>query len=389
MVKKKKEIKKSGIELLRDRLQKSVTGTHIEILDDSNIASIEKYIDAPSYDLNRIISGSLYKGFPEKSVTCLVAPEGVFKSSLMALSAVISQQFGYTPLIIDTEGAFTKEFCKRWGVDTSNMLYVYTIFVEKVTTMLGDIIHNGDTNLFIILDSLGGIESNKIIKDTTTKTREAKADQGGLARKIKRMLKMIVNIAKAQESMVMFSGHWYGKPDSYGSAEEIGGGKYVRLAADIILAMKKTSIVSNPDAKKADQIITGSKISACTLKNRYYPPFNETDIEINYQDGINKYAGLLNMALECGIIEQGGSWYTLPDGTKVQGSDKVSDWFNENPDKILDDLEDILNNTGYSNVNEEIKKAEQLLKESQEVYDSKEETKPFIDTTPNKKGKNK
>jgi recombination protein RecA len=345
---------------LKNRLQKNVKGTHIEILAESDIAIINTYLDGPSYDINRIISGSLFRGFPEKSVTCLVAPEGVFKSSLMAITAADAQRNGYTPVIIDTEGAFTDEFCRRWGIDTENIIYIYTIFVEKITTLLGDILDNQDQKLFLVLDSLGGLESDKIIRDTTSKDRVAKADQGGLARKIKRMLKMFVSVCKSQNSMGMFAGHWYGKPDSYGAAEEIGGGKYVRLAADIIIAMKKTPILKDPNAAFKDKVVIGSAINACTLKNRFYPPFQETTVEINYKDGINKYAGLIDMALECGVVTKGGAWYTLPDETKVHGMNKVTEWFSENPDGILKDLEEALTHTGYSTTNKDIEEAERL-----------------------------
>lgn len=352
-----------NIEEFKQRLQKNIKGTHIELLKDSDIATIDNYLNGPSYDINRIISGSLYKGFPEKSVTCLVAPEGVFKSSLMAITAADAQKNGYTPVIIDTEGAFSNDFCERWGIDTSNIIYIYTIFIEKITTILGDIINNDDQNLFIIIDSLGGLESNKIIKDTTTGDKVAKADQGGLARKIKRMLKMLVTITKSQKSISMFSGHWYGKPDSYGSAEEIGGGKYVKLAADIIISMKKIPILQDPNASYKDRVIIGSQISACTLKNRYYPPFNETNIEIDYKNGINKFAGLIDMALSCGIVQKSGSWFTLPNGEKAQGMIKVTEWFKNNPDNILKELELILEKSGYSTMNEELAESQEILNE--------------------------
>jgi len=188
---------------LKNRLQKNVKGLYVEVLEDSDIASVKHHFDTPSYDLNRIISGSLYKGFPEKTLVCLVAPEGVFKSSLMAITAANAQKQGYTPVIIDTEGAWSTDFCARWGVDTSNMLHIYTIFVEEITTLFGDILDSKDDKLFIILDSIGGLESDKIIKDTTTGDHVAKADQGGLARKIKRMLKMYVSIIKSQNSSVI------------------------------------------------------------------------------------------------------------------------------------------------------------------------------------------
>ena len=354
---------------LKNRLQKNIKGVHIETLENSEIAHISEWIDSPSYDINRIISGSFHKGFPEKSVTCLVAPEGVFKSSLMALTAAQAQKKGYLPIIIDTEGAFSDDFCNRWGIDTSNILYIYTIFIEEITTILGDIIDNKDEKLFIVLDSLGGLESKKIIADTTSGSKEAKADQGQLAKKIKRMLKMLVSITKSQNSMSMFSGHWYGKPNSYGSAEEIGGGKYVRLASDIILAMKKTPLLKDPNAAFKDREVIGSEIGICSLKNRYYPPFNETIVEIDYQNGINKYAGLEKLAFDSGLIKKAGSWFTLPDDTKVQGASKVTEWIGNNFDVMINKLEDFIVNTGYSTINDEMKEAERLRKEDKEIKD--------------------
>jgi recombination protein RecA len=349
-----------SIEELRDRLQKNVKGVHIELLTDSEIAAVGELLDGPAYDINRIVSGSLDGAFPERSVTCLVAPEGVFKSSLMAITCASAQQRGYTPVVIDTEGAFNVEFCERWGIDTSNMIYIYTIFVEKITTLLGDLIAGGDRKLFIILDSLGALESEKIIKDTTTGDKQAKADQGGLARKIKRMLKMYVSIVKAQNGVGMFSGHWYGKPDSYGSAEEIGGGKYVRLAADIILAMKKTPKLLDPNAAYKDRQVIGSDINICALKNRYCPPFQEATVEIDYKNGINKYAGLMDIALTCGIVEKSGTWYKFEGANIGQGMVKATQWLSENPDKVLPAIEEILKTTGYSTLNKDVEEAVKL-----------------------------
>ena len=355
-----------NIQELKDRLQKNVKGVHIELLKDSEIASKGELLDGPSHDINRIVSGSLYGAFPERSVTCLVAPEGVFKSSLMAITAASAQKRGYTPVIIDTEGAFNIEFCDRWGIDTENIIYIYTIFVEKITTLLGDLIAGGDRNLFMIIDSLGALESEKIIKDTTTGDKVAKADQGGLARKIKRMLKMYVSIVKSQNGIGMFSGHWYGKPDSYGSAEEIGGGKYVRLAADIILAMKKSPRLLDPNAAYKDRQIIGTDINICALKNRYCPPFQEATVEINYKDGINKFAGLMDIALTCGILEKAGSWYKFNGENIGQGLTKATQWISENPDFVLPEIEKILETTGYSTVNEDVEAAMKLAEVTEE-----------------------
>jgi RecA/RadA recombinase len=355
-----------NLDELKNKLQSTVKGTHIEVLSDSKIASERIYFPIPSYDLNRIISGSLFKGLPSKSLSLLVAPEASFKSSIMCLTAVNAQKQGYTPVIIDTEGAWTADFVKRWGLDPDNILYIYTPWIDKVCTILGQIINDDEQDkMFIILDSLGGLEKIKMIDDANSKDHKVKADQGTLQKEIKRMLKMLLNIVKGKDSIGMMAGHFFGNPNSYGGADEIGGGKFAKLAPDIIISQKKVPIYKDPKAALKDRVVIGVEIKAMTLKNRYYPPFQEATISIDYKNGIDPYAGLLNMAIDCNIIKVGGAWYTLPNGDKVQGAIKVREYFNENPDDILQQLEKVLETTGYSTMNEEMAEAAELAEEKE------------------------
>lgn len=352
---------------LKKKLQSSVKGVHIEVLSESTIASEREWFPTPSYDLNRILSGSLYKGLPSKSLTLLVAPEASFKSSFMCLCAAQAQKDGYTPVIFDTEGAWTTDFVARWGLDADNILYVYTPWIDKMLTMLGQIIDDEESDkLFVILDSLGGLEKFKMITDSTSKDKKVKADQGSLQKEIKRMLKMILNIVKGKNSVGMIAGHFFGNPNSYGGADEIGGGKFAKLAPDIIISQKKQNVLENPNAAYKDRVVIGTEIKAMTLKNRFYPPFQEATIDINYKDGINKFAGLLDMAIECGIVKKGGAWFTMPNGEKCQGAINAIQWFNENPESVLDALEEFLSDTGYSTVNEEMLEADKLSREEKE-----------------------
>jgi recombination protein RecA len=168
------------------------------------------------------------------------------------------------------------------------------------------------------------MERFKLLEDTAG--GDLKADQGSLQKEQKRMLKMLQYISKQQNSIIMCSGHYYGKPSSYGAAEEVGGGNYMRLAPDIIVSLKKS--------KKYDtnRNIIGNDIKAITLKNRYYPPFSECVVEIDYKKGVNEYAGLLDIAMEMGLIKLGGAgWYSFGD-LKTQGKEKAEKLFLEDVD---------------------------------------------------------
>ena len=349
-----------ALDKLRDRLRESVKGSHVEILSESTIASQKEWFPTPSYDLNRVLSGSLYKGLPSKSLTMLVAPEACFKSSFMCLCAATAQAQGYTPVIFDTEGAWTGDFVSRWGLDPDNILYIYTPWIDEVMVMMGSIIDGEEDKLFVILDSVGGLEALKMVDDAVGKDAKVKADQGTLQKNIKRMLKMFLNIVKRKNSVGIMAGHFFGNPNSYGGADEIGGGKFAKLAPDIIISMKKHQILENPSAKAADRVVIGNEIKACTLKNRFYPPFQEATIQINYKDGINPMSGLLDIALTCGLIEKGGSWYKMDGESIGQGETKTLEWMNEHQDLFLPKIEEILKTTGYSTVNKNVEEAEKL-----------------------------
>lgn len=354
-----------NIQQLKKKLQDSVKGSHVEILSESTIASEKEWFPTPSYDLNRVLSGSLYSGLPSKSLTLLVAPEASFKSSFMCLCAARAQASGYTPVIFDTEGAWTGEFVSRWGLDPDNILYIYTPWIDEVMVMMSQIIDSEeDDKMFVILDSLGGLESLKMIDDATGKDSKVKADQGTLQKNIKRMLKLFLNIVKRKNSVGIMAGHFFGNPNSYGGADEIGGGKFAKLAPDIIISMKKQSIYQNPSAKASERVVIGNEIKACTLKNRYYPPFQEATIQINYKDGINPMAGILDIALSCGMIVKSGSWFKMGEESIGQGEVKATEWLMENPNTILPKIEEILKTTGYSTVNKDVQEAVSIAEET-------------------------
>jgi recombination protein RecA len=345
-----------SLEELRKKIELKAKGVHVSILSESNIAKVGSWITIPTYDLNRILSGSIFRSIPSKTHMLLVGPEASFKSSCMCIMMAEAQKKGYMPVILDTEGMWTDEFVKRWGLDPTKMLYIYTPWIDDILVTLAQIIDSDDKKLIIGIDSIGGIDKFKMIEDGLK--GDVKADQGTLQREIKRMLKMLVNICKNKDSIALSAGHLYGNP-GYGAPEEIGGGKYLRLSADIILSLKKSKI------EDGEKNVIGNEIKAVTLKNRLYPPYQEAIIEIDYRSGINKTGGLLDMALELGLMTKGGAWFTfVATGEKAQGSIAASKLLEDK--EALKKIDEWLSTTGYSTVNENVKKAQELMRKISE-----------------------
>jgi recombination protein RecA len=343
-------------------IEKNVSGVHASVLADSDIATDRYWIKTPAFDLNRTLSGSLKKGIQSRNLVGVVGPEHSMKSSFMVLCMVEAQKQGKDVVIIDTEGGITSDFCERWGLDTSNVFYTYTPFVDEVKSILGQIRESGEKDMVIGLDSAGGLERKKQFKDAAD--GNPKADQGLLQKDIRGMLKLFLNICVAQNSIGIVCGHLYGKPSmGVPMPDQIGGGKAMKLFPSILIQLYKQSLYEFPNKKGKDRgKVIGSEIKAMTIKNRYYPPFQTATVKLNYTDGVQPHAGILNLGIEAGLIEKKGSWYSYGEERLGQGEANATETLKE-LDNIIDDLDEWLKDTGYSTVNEQIKEAEQLLEE--------------------------
>lgn len=346
---------------IKDNIQKNVKGAHASVLADSDIASEREWIQTPALDLNRILSGSIFKGIPSKCLVGIVGPEHTMKSSFMILCMVEAQKMGYTPVIIDTEGGISDVFCERWGLNLKDALYVYTPWVEEVISTLGQI-HGQGEKLIIGVDSVGGLDRLKTIHDAVK--GDPKQDQGLLQKDIRRMLKLLLNICISQKSIGIACGHLYGTPGatSVPLPDQVGGGKAMRYFPRILINLKREYM--REGGEKTGQII-GTRLRASTLKNHMYPPFQEALVDIDYTNGIDPYAGLFNIAKDTGYVVQSGSWFEIS-GQKIQGADAAAKLlFEDMADTLLKELDDIVSKTGYSTVNREIEAAEELIKESE------------------------
>ena len=347
-----------------DNLKKSIEakakGAHVSVLADSEIATGRFTLTTPSLDLNRILSGSLRGGIPSRNLVAIVGPEHSFKSSFMVLCMANAQKQGYKPVIIDTEGGITDEFCRRWGLDPENILYVYTPWIHEVKVVIAQIRESGEQGYVIGIDSVGGLDRYKSFTDAVG--GEPKADQGLLQKEIRSTLKLLLNVCIGQNSLAIACGHYYGSPSSVPMPDQIGGGKAMKLFPSILIYLRKEYLKEGGIKTGA---VIGNRITATTLKNRMYPPFQQATIDIDYKNGINKWAGIMDLAVESDIMKRGGGgWYTYG-ADKVQGEVKAQEWLPQIPG-LVDKIDKWLENTGYSTISQEVKEAEALVQEAEQ-----------------------
>lgn len=295
-------------------------------LSENALCNVDTWYDTGCYALNAIVSGKLKDGgVPKGRIVIFAGPSQTGKTLLVNKILGIAQKKGITPVIFDTEFAIDKTTTAGVGLDPDKTKYVPVYTIEnarnQISTFLDSIVENNLQGKFIIsLDSLGNLAGSKEVMDVE-KDKSA-ADMGTRAKGLKSMLRLLTYKAGRAGVTILMTNHTYSDPASlYPSLvqNQSGGSGPLYMASVIVQLAKKNEKQESedeailPEAKNYN----GVTLRALTVKNRFVPPFLEASINLNYLTGLDKYSGLLEMAVNHGLIVQTGSTYQKADGTKL------------------------------------------------------------------------
>jgi recombination protein RecA len=80
----------------------------------------------------------------------------------------------------------------------------------------------------------------------------------------------------------------------------------------------------------------GNSTRVKVVKNKVAPPFKEARFDILFGEGISKAGDVLDLAVDCSIVEKSGSWYAYQGERLGQGRDFVRNHLKENPDLLAE-----------------------------------------------------
>lgn len=326
----------------------------ISTLSENSLSTVTDWIDTGSFALNAICSGSILKGVPKGRITGFAGPSGCGKT--LIINKIIGKFQAMSPdhwaVVWDTEAGYEPNALLNVGgvPERTKVLPVDTVEAcrNQIVKFLDNVISGGKKTYgkyIIAIDSLGNLASQKEIDDSL-KDKSAQ-DMGSRAKTLKSMMRTITYKAAKAGVTVLFSNHTYEDPAAMFPSlvkNQAGGKGPVYLASLLVqlaLRTEKQNDTDDQDVKiPMANKVSGITMRALTVKNRFVPPFLETEIYLNFKTGLYKYAGLLEMAIAYNIITQTGSTYTLGE-TKLG---YFKNWRNDEKvwTTILEKLEPVL-----------------------------------------------
>ena len=297
-------------------LVKLTENPYATIASDGTSADVNGFIDTGSYALNALYSGSIFKGMPANKINALAGEEATGKTFFMLgiVKNFLSINETGGAIVFESEGSITKDILKDRGVDTNRVVVVPVETIQQFKTQAIKIVdkflqteEKDRQPLLLVLDSLGMLsttkemtdsESGKEVKDMT-RTAEIKAAFRVLTLKLSKAKIPMIVTNHVYQGMGMFA------------SKEMGGGGGLKYAANNIIFLFKSK------DKDDDGTVTGVKIRCKNIKSRLTRENVETKVLLSYDTGLDRYHGLLDLAIEHGIFKKVSTKIQLPDGTSV------------------------------------------------------------------------
>jgi len=282
-----------------------------------------------NYVLNRIISGSVYKGIPQGRVIGLVGPSGSGKSFVLGNIICNAQQAGAFTVVIDSENAFDDGFAQAIGIDTDkDYMYIPVVTIPDVTRVISNFIKNykaaGSTDKVVI-----GIDSLDMLLTETEEDQfnkgVIKGDQGQKNKQLKKMLRTFVQAIKNTNITIVLTDQVYRNQD-------VMNGEGVWMVKDAV-KFSLSQIVMLTKLKLKDtgsREVKGIRMKCEGYKTRFTKPYQTVTIHVPYEEGMDPYSGLADVAVALGVIEKKGS------RLQIVGEDKS--WYERDIASRAEDL---------------------------------------------------
>jgi recombination protein RecA len=274
-------------------------------------------------------------GIPRGRMTEVFGPESSGKTTLAQHVVADAQKKGHRVLYIDSENAIDATYASHLGINLDELAISQPDTAEIGLAIALDAIESGAFGL-VVVDSIAAM-----VPRVELEGQIGDAHMGVMARLMSQTLRKMTKPASSTNTAVLWINQVRSKIGVvYGDPNVTTGGRALNFYASMRIKMQRSTL------QKDGTDVLGNTAKVQIVKNKLAAPFKECEPEIIYGEGFSKEAEIIDLAVDYGLLEKAGSWYSQG-GLKIgQGKETVRQYLQHNPDKTLELEKQIRSNLG-------------------------------------------
>lgn len=290
-------------------------GSIMRMGDTGNRMSVET-VSTGSIAIDLALGG----GMPRGRVVEIFGPEGSGKTTLALHTIAEVQKIGGTAAFVDAEHALDPIRSQALGVNITDMLVSQPDTGEQALEIVETLVRSGAVDI-VVVDSVAALVPRAEIEGEM-----GDAFVGIQARLMSQALRKLTGVISKSKTTVIFINQLREKIGiMFGNPETTPGGRALKFYSSVRIDVRKVDNI-----KEGERVI-GSRVRVKIVKNKIAPPFRVAEVDMMFDKGISKMGSLLDVALETGIVQKAGSWFSYGEAKISQGREGAKAYLEENP----------------------------------------------------------
>ena len=273
-------------------------------------------------------------GVPRGRIVEIFGPESSGKTTVALHIAAEVQKMGGEAAFIDAEHALDPVYAKALGVNIDNLLVSQPDSGEQALEITDALVRSGAIDV-VVVDSVAALVPQQEVDG------EMGSSHVGLqARLMSQALRKLSGSIAKTSCVVIFINQLREKVGvMYGNPETTPGGRALKFYASVRIDVRKVE-----NLKQGDEVY-GNRVRCKVVKNKVAPPFRVAEFDILYGKGISKAGEIVDIAMELGLVQKSGSWFSYNGERLAQGKDNARKAIASNP-SLMKELEEKIKSKG-------------------------------------------
>jgi len=266
-------------------------------------------------------------GVPKGRIVEIYGPESSGKTTVALHMVAEVQKRGGIAGFIDAEHALDPVYARNIGVDIDNLYISQPDNGEQALEITETMVRSGAVDI-VIVDSVAALVPKAEIDGDM-----GESHVGLQARLMSQALRKLTSIISKSNCVVIFINQLREKVGvMFGNPETTTGGRALKFYSSVRLDVRRVETL------KQGGDMVGNHTRVKVVKNKVAPPFKQAEFDIMFGTGISREGDILDLAVECSIVNKSGAWYAY-EGNKIgQGRENVKIFLKEHPE-ITEEIE--------------------------------------------------